>query len=121
MSVDYLTCNYCEENFPDCGYYVLCESCGTNWCSEECAEQDGFIGENCAKYQYLYDRDLMEEYRETHCDFEDCTECEHFRPDSCKYCRKEDYTDDVLLDKALELLKMSREELVKVINGNCAY
>lgn len=116
MGVDFLVCNNCGETFPDCGSWVWCESCGTDWCSDGCAEEDGFIREHCADRPYLDNRDLMEEYRETHCDFDDCIECEHYRPDSCKYCRKEDYTDHILLDKALELLKMSRKELVKLIN-----
>lgn len=116
MSIDYLTCDNCGEAFPDCINYVSCENCGTCWCSYECAEEDGFVREHCSKHPDLDDRDLMEEYREDHCDFEDCTNCEHYNPESCKYCRKEDYEDYVLLEKALELLKMSREELVKVIN-----
>ena len=98
MGIYYFACDYCGETFPDCGYYVSCESCGTRWCSDECANEDGFV------------------YRESHCDFEDCTECKHYRPDSCKYCRKEDYDDATLLEKALELLKISREDLVKVVN-----
>ena len=116
MSVDYYTCNNCGYNFPDCGHFVSCESCGTMWCSDECAEEDGFVREHCSKHPDLDNRDLMEEYRENHCDFEDCADCEYYNPESCKYCRNEDYEDYVLLTKALELLKMTREELVKVIN-----
>lgn len=121
MSVDYLVCSNCGDTFPDCGYWLSCESCGTCWCSDECAEEDGFVREYCSKHPDLDDRDLMESYRRTHCDFEDCTECEHYNPESCKYCRKEDYEDYVLLEKALELLKMSREELVKMINSDTIY
>lgn len=116
MSVDYLVCENCGDTFPDCGYYVTCEGCGTDWCSDECAQEDGFVREHCSKYSYLNNRDLMEEYREEYCNFEYCTECEYYNPESCKYCRKEDYEDYVLLDKALELLGMSREELVKLVN-----
>jgi hypothetical protein len=116
MSVDYYTCNNCGYNFPDCGHFVSCESCGTMWCSDECAEEDGFVREYCSKHPDLDNRDLMEEYREDHCNFEDCADCEYYNPESCKYCRSEDYEDHILLTKALELLKMSREELVKIIN-----
>lgn len=121
MSVDFLVCDNCGDTFPDCGYYVSCESCGTCWCSDECADDDGFVREHCSKHPDLDDRDLMEEYRENHCDFDDCTECENYNPESCKYCRKEDYEDYVLLEKALELLKMSREELVRAINSDTTY
>lgn len=117
MGVEFLTCSYCEDNFADCGYYVTCETCGTNWCSDGCAEAEGFVREHCSKHTDLDDRDLMEEYREEHCDYEDCCDCEYYNPESCKYCRHEDYADFVLLNKALELLKMSREELVEAINS----
>lgn len=116
MGVDYYTCKNCGENFPDCGDYVSCESCFAHWCSNECAKEDGHIKEHCRKYPELDDRDLMEEYRENHCDCEDCCDCEYYEPESCKYCRHEDYEDDILLDKALGLLNMSRDDLVDKIN-----
>lgn len=118
MSVDYLVCKNCGDTFPDYGHFVFCENCGTHWCSDECAEDDGHVEEHCSKHPDLDNGDLMELYREDHCDFEDCTECEYYNPESCKYCRGEDYDDEMLLNKALELLKISREELVNVINND---
>ena len=41
MGVDWLTCKYCGENFPDCGSFVTCE-CGESWCCHECASEDGY-------------------------------------------------------------------------------
>jgi hypothetical protein len=41
MGVDYLTCNYCEKTFNDCGYYVSCD-CGMHWCSDKCAIKDKY-------------------------------------------------------------------------------
>lgn len=96
---------------------MTCESCYTSWCSEECATEEGYVREHCKKYLELDDRDLMEEYREEHCDYEDCCDCEYYEPDSCKYCRHEDYPDYILLEKALELLEMTREELIEKINN----
>ena len=116
MSVDYYTCNYCEETFPDCGSYVSCETCGTHWCSDECAEEEGYVREYCSKHVDLDTRDLMEEYRSAHCDFEDCCDCEYYNPESCKWCRDEDYPDYMLLNKELELLKIKREDLIAIIN-----
>ncbi len=116
MSVDYYTCNHCGDTFPDCGYFVSCESCGTHWCSDECAEEDGYITEHCKRIPELDNRDLMETYREYHCDFDDCCDCPEYESASCKYCRNEDYDDYILLQKALKLLNMSREDLVDVIN-----
>ena len=118
MSIDYLVCSGCGDTFPDCGYHVSCEQCGTKWCSDECAELDGYMKEHCSKHPDLNSRKLMEEYRKNYCGFDDCTECEHYNPESCNYCRGEDYEDGVLLEKALELLKMSREELVKAVNDS---
>jgi hypothetical protein len=87
MGVDWLTCNYCGETFPDCGDYVYCEECGTRWCSVECAEADGYVWDETS---------------------------EHF--ETCKFCRGEDHTDEVLLEFALELLKMDREDLIEEYN-----
>lgn len=116
MGVDYYACNNCGETFSDCGHYITCESCGTRWCSYECAKEDGYIDEHCGKHSDLDDRDLMENYREKHCAYDDCCDCEYYNAASCKYCRNEDYDDLTLLNKALELLNMSRAELVAVVN-----
>lgn len=117
MSVDYYVCNYCDDTFPDCGCFLTCESCGTKWCTDECAKQDGYIREHCEKHPDLDCRDLMESYRETHCSYEDCYDCDYYEPDSCKYCRHEDYNDYVILEKTLELLNMTREDVIKLINN----
>jgi hypothetical protein len=116
MGVDFLVCNYCEETFPDCGYFVRCEGCGTEWCSNECAEKDGYKAEHCTKYPELDNYDLMDDYRAEHCNYKYCYDCEYYAPDSCNYCRGEDYANETLLSKALELLNMTREDLVNVIN-----
>lgn len=55
----------------------------------------------------------MEMYREKHCKYDDCCDCESYVPDSCKYCREEDFNDDVLLEYALDLLGINREELIE--------
>lgn len=112
MGVDYYSCHNCEETFPDCGYYVTCQSCFTHWCSEECAAEEGYVEEHCSKHN-IFNRDDMEHFRENNCEHDDCVECEHYEPDSCKYCRNEDYEDNELLDKALELLNMTREDLIQ--------
>lgn len=116
MSVDYYTCHHCEDTFPDCGYYVRCQSCGTKWCSDECAEEDGYIPEHCSIHKDLKNRDLMEQYRDCYCDHIDCCDCGFYEPDSCKYCRCEDYEDSFLLEKALEILGISRYDLINAIN-----
>lgn len=87
MGVDYYSCNFCGETFPDCGHYVNCE-CGYNWCSEECAEADGYI------------------YKEWE---EDGEEKESY---SCNFCREEDFESSELLQFALEKLNLTREDLV---------
>ena len=91
MGVDWLTCNYCGENFPDCGHFVSCEECGTTWCCDECASEEG--------YEEAPDDDSGE-------------------PSSCKFCRGEDHSDIVLLNFALEQLGMNREELIEFYNAN---
>lgn len=92
MSVDFEVCNSCGETFPDCGYKLSCAECGKYWCSEECAYEDGVIRGSG-------------EYSDG-----------SFDVVSCKYCRKEDFSDYVILDKALELLGKTRQEIVDIIN-----
>ena len=121
MSVDFLVCKSCGETFCDCGEYVSCE-CRERWCSDECAEADGYKEEYCKlgceiSEQYLdCDSDnkcigIKDEDGEIN-----CYDCENYIEESCNFCRNEDYSDETLLDKALNLLGMSREELIKRIN-----
>lgn len=112
MGIEFYTCNYCGETFSDYGDFVECESCGTKWCDDECAESDGYIGEHCNLYPDLDNYDLMYNYREKHCDCDSCYNCEHYVKASCKYCRQEDFDDGVLLAHALKLLGVNREELI---------
>lgn len=100
MSVDYGTCDNCGETFikHDGEGDVWCSECGICWCSDECADLGGVIRST--------DDDLADD--------------ESYDGDfdiiSCKYCRKENYTDDVILDKALKLLGKTRQEIVNIIN-----
>ena len=83
-SFDYLVCCNCDRTFNDCGDYVSCD-CGNSWCNDKCAEKDD-----------------LKTYKEDG--------CEH---SSCKYCRGEDFYDDELLKHALELMDITREELIE--------
>lgn len=114
MSVDYYACDYCGDIFCDCGDYVSCE-CGKHWCSEECAEEDGFERGHCG-----LNKDTDDGVPEEDCDFAkngECNswgyECEHWTKESCKYCRNEDFDDYKLLNFALEVLNVTREELIE--------
>lgn len=94
MGVDYYSCKNCGETFPDCGDYVGCE-CGKHWCSDECAEVDGFQEEE-------------DGFQPVDSQWEQET--------SCQFCRKEDFEDSELLTLALELLKITREDLVAMFS-----
>ena len=87
MGVDWYACEKCGETFPDCGDFVRCE-CGVKWCSDECAEEDG--------YKYTYDEE------------------ENIEERSCKFCREEDFTDTELLEFILILDSVTRKELVEM-------
>lgn len=118
MGVDWYSCKRCGETFPDCGDYVSCE-CGESWCSDECAEADGYKEEYC-KLGCNKDDDEMdncikkEQYDKD--EYVSCWDCEYHMDSSCNFCRNEDYNDETLLDKALNLLGMNREELINRIN-----
>ena len=85
MSVDFFDCDVCRESVCMCGYYVSCD-CGRKWCSDECAEEDGWINEE--------ENEDSDVYR------------------SCKYCREEDFEDSELLKYALKGLEVTRSELI---------
>jgi len=102
MSVDFFDCDVCGRSICDCGDYVSCE-CGKNWCSEECAESDGYERISC-KLGYDVDDNECED---------SCCCCDNQVEDSCKYCREEDFEDDVLLEFALKLSDLTREELIE--------
>jgi hypothetical protein len=106
MGIDYLSCKNCGKDFPDVIDYVSCD-CGEEWCSEKCAEADGFKDEWCSKH----DLAIEEVERDIECG-EFCWQCEFYSVQSCKYCREEDFDNDTLLEFALNELGLTREELV---------
>jgi len=89
MGVDFYACDWCGETFPDCGDFVSCGGCGKMWCSDECAEKDGF---------QRPDEDDLEE--------------DPYAESSCKFCRDEDVADGELLKHCLLMLDISREDAV---------
>lgn len=118
MGVDFYPCSRCGDTYCDCGDYVTCcedaLGCGRDWCSDECAEADGYIREHCK-----LDKEVEYRYCVEECKLSDdgcCTECEHYVGASCKYCRHEDYEDKELLEFALKMLDMSRNDLIEAIN-----
>lgn len=114
MGVDFYTCKHCGETFSDHDEgYTFCKTCYSDWCSEECAKKDGYIKAHCNIHPSLNSISEMDEYREEYCYDDSCEECKHYVPDTCNYCRKEDFDDDVLLEYCMELLNITREELVQ--------
>jgi hypothetical protein len=102
MSVDFFDCKVCGESVCECGDFVGCD-CGNKWCSDECAEEDGFKKESC-KLGYDVDDNECEK---------GCYSCDNQIENSCKYCREDDFEDDVLLEYVLDKhLNMSRQELI---------
>lgn len=95
MGVDFLSCNSCGHNFPDCGDFVGCE-CGISWCCDDCAEGEGFRHEEDG-----FTPEGSKWEQET----------------SCNYCRKEDYDDHELLDFALSKLNLNRNELIELFKN----
>lgn len=102
MGIDYYSCKYCGDSFPDVIDYVICD-CGEHWCSDECAEADGYKRENCKLGYDTYNNECEDS----------CYFCKNRIEPSCKYCRREDFDDKILLDYALQKLGLSREGLIK--------
>lgn len=107
MSVDWFVCRCCGDTFPDCGECVFCD-CGEHWCSDKCANTDGYQEEGCKLgYEVEYGKPIEG------CKKQCCNSCENYIERSCKYCRKEDFSDYVLLKYALQLLNITRNELIE--------
>lgn len=125
MSIDYYSCENCGTTFPDCGDYVNCE-CGKRWCSDKCADEDGYENARCkleVETEDGYTNDCLEGFQkcirrhETDAEGEvECYGCENYQETSCSYCRHEEYDDYDLLVKAMELLKCDRQFLIDKIN-----
>lgn len=121
MSVDYYSCKKCGSTFPDCGDFERCSGdaggCGRVWCCTDCSEKDEQVECYCKLEK---DISTCDGYAEEDCELSndgDCSECENFVKASCKYCGLREYEDDELLYKALELLKITRQELIYIINN----
>jgi hypothetical protein len=95
VGVDWYPCNSCGETFPDAGYYVSCE-CGENWCSDDCAEGEGYRKEEdgFTPIGSKWSQDT-----------------------SCNYCRCENHTDATLLQFCLDQLGKSREQIIMQYNN----
>ena len=118
MSIDYYSCERCGNTFPDCGDYTTCNEdaggCGRTWCSDKCAEKDGYIREYCKLGTDVNYESPLED-----CEFANdskwnrCSNCENYVGSSCSYCRNEAFEDSTLLAYALSLIGMGKEELIK--------
>jgi len=93
MGVDWYPCESCGDTFPDAGYYVYCEGCGRQWCSDGCASSDG--------YECPVDEEGEEIIEES----------------TCGYCRGEQFDDDEILAEALNLLGKSREDIIGILKA----
>ena len=112
MGVDWYSCNNCGDTFPDCGDYVDCPYCGTHWCSDECAEKDGYREDKCKlDYEVIEGFEQNDECEKGSND--GCDNCENYTKGGCKYCRQEDFEDNVLLDYLLQSLNKTREEVIE--------
>lgn len=110
MGVDFYSCNKCGEVYADCGYYVTCEEdvggCGRSWCSDKCANDDGYVECSCKLGKDLDDReayceDGCEKYKDK---YDSCSsvDCEHFIEASCNHCRNEDFEYEDVVDYLLK-------------------
>ena len=119
MSLAYYVCNHCGEIMVN-DVYEECSSCERVWCSDECATKDGHNPVWCDKYEE-YGAHRISKLRKEHNCKTNCESCSYYVKESCDYCRGDNFDDIVLLENALYLLGISREQLcdiVKKSNGN---
>ena len=125
MGVDFYSCSRCNDVYADCGDYVTCEEdvggCGRDWCSDGCAELDGYRQCSCK-----LGKDIDHQgYAEEECDYLKwnstyCGDCENFIIASCNYCRNEDFEYEDILNYVLKEYANNRsiEEIVEEMRNN---
>lgn len=88
MGVDFFPCHYCKESICDCGSYTRCR-CGRKWCSDECAEKEGYRSEDQDRFSV-----------------------------SCSFCRMEDVEDSALVEFLLRKLNITRARATLLYFGD---
>lgn len=96
MGVEFYVCKRCGDTFPDCGSYVNCNDCYSHWCSDECAEGDGW-------------RVDIEETSGDGTEGSYGEEAAH----SCNYCRCEAADNHTLFSFLLTKLDLTRDEVLQ--------
>jgi len=118
MGIDYYSCDHCGDSFPGVRHHVWCD-CGMVWCSDECADADGYNSIICKRGFDIQDGIHPETHEECYkytCE-DDCeSECEDSPESNCKYCRKEDYSDTELLRFAMQYFQIDRFRLINLLN-----
>lgn len=88
MGVDWITCNVCETNFPDCGPCSRCGECENDFC-DWCTQTYVIIQE---------DEDPNEDP-------------DHPKISTCPFCTKQIIKPETLLAFALKLLGKDKKQL----------
>ena len=129
MGVEWIRCNKCENNFPDCGEYVRCQTCseqgiGIYWCNDDCATADGHgvYLEDASTGKWVevdeydpYHAELLQALQARELEKFGKVDTEYFNDiwESCHFCRGDDASDEELLVHAMSLLRMTRRRLLE--------
>ena len=115
MSIDYYTCSTknCGNTFADCGDYISC-NCQAHWCSDKCAEKDGYKVIDCEKFDEYPPSDEQWEQICSNCD-KSC-DCENGELKTCNFCRGEDIPDNEIVDKIIKKKFTTRQKLLNYLN-----
>lgn len=92
MGVDFYPCDDCGETFPDCGVYFWCEDCSNKLCEE------------CMRRHKAGDR------------YDEYTGREKEHP-YCPFCDGDVVSDADLLEFAIHLTGLTREEIIVRYKG----
>jgi hypothetical protein len=98
IGIDFKTCQNCQENFPDCGYYFQCEDCWNALC-DDCSKEYKAGRHSGLPWPTGIDEDTGETYK--------------YDGDNrnCPFCELTIVSDEELFKFALEKLCLTKEEL----------
>lgn len=92
MGADYYTCQNCNVGYRDDDNYCCYCECGGNFCTKNCGKLEN--------YNHKYDDDS---YR-----------IDKNNPITCVLCRKEKYTDYILLQSIYKHYNLTKEDVINI-------
>jgi len=114
MGVDFYNCDHCGEIYDDCGgFYNTCKECGTRICFY-CQVKLGMRKDA----RYVQGTELLGNYwTEQECFGRGGVKSTYHNLTSCPYCKKEQVSNDDILEYLLKKHNLDKEVIIQEIKN----